>query len=559
MEIFVARQPIFDRSERVHAYELLYRSNATSNEFHNPDGDTASLQVLAGSIMSIGVDQLLSGKKAFINFGRSLLVDELATVLPPEIAVIEVLESVEPDSDVVESCKKLRKMGYTIALDDFVWHPKFEQLLEIADIVKVDMRTTSREEQERLCQVCGSRGIAMLAEKVETREEFEWARKAGYLYFQGYFFARPAVVAGREIQAATVTCLQLLNEVLHPGLDFEALETPIRKDVSLVHKLFSYVNSAQFARSAPIDSVRRALVQLGEDSIRRWVILATLQKTAKDKPLEIMTCALVRARFCESIARLAGEPNPAVYLIGLFSVLDGLLDCPLDEALGRIGLGTSLVADVLLGTASERDMPSRVYKAVRSYEAGAWETVEATAGELGVSVPDLCAAYVEATGWAKKELQTTVSAPAEEPKKRNGVDRSKKRERRIHERSPMNVAMTILWGASPNQENIARAKLMDVSARGARFRVPTQVPRGAWLAFNSQSLSIGGRGTVRYCNLIKGQYEIGVDISNGTGWGLVSKDRSKDLRRLGAAIQRLQSGVPDEPEVACAPVPGVVS
>ena len=555
MDIFVARQPIFDRSERVHAYELLYRSNGRSNEFGGADDDSASLQVLAGSIMSIGVDQLLCGKKAFINFGRGLLLDELTTFLPPEVAVIEILETVEPDSDVVESCRKLRKLGYTIALDDFVWHPKFEKLLDVAHIVKVDMRTTSREEQARLCDTCRGRGIAMLAEKVETREEFEWARETGYEYFQGYFFARPSIVTGREIPAATVTSLQLLNEVLHPTLDFDALEEPIRRDVSLIHKLFSYVNSAQIGRSAPIDSIRRALIHLGEEGIRRWVILAMLQEKAKTGTIEIVSCALVRARFCERIGRLAGEPNPSGYLIGMFSVLDGLLDCPLEEALNRIGLATSMVGEVLLGTASEQEMSTRVYKAVRAYEAGAWGAVEVIAGELGVSVSDFSAAYIEATGWANQELQAirvTQTSP-EEPKARNGVNRLRKSERRRHERSPMNASVTILWGATPNQENVARAKLVDVSARGAKFRVPTQIPRGAWLAFNDQSLSIGGRGTVRFCNLTKGQYEVGVDIANGTGWGLGSRNR--DLRRLDAAIQRLSG----KSEAVCDPVPEIVS
>ncbi len=554
VDTFVARQPIFDRSERVHAYELLYRSSATTNEFSGADSDTASLRVLARTILSIGVDQLLCGKKAFINFGRNLLVDELTTFLPAEIGVIEVLETVEPDADVVRSCKKLREMGYTIALDDFVWDPKFEPLLELAHIVKVDMRTTSREEQERLCRTCTARGIAMLAEKVETREEFEWAQKAGYEYFQGYFFARPAVMTAREIPAATVTCLQLLNELLHPGLDFNALETAIRKDISLVHKLFSYVNSAQFGRTASIDSIRRALVQLGEDGIRRWVILATLQETAKNRPVEIVTCGLVRARFCETIARLSGEPNPLVYLIGLFSILDGLLDCPLEEALRRIGLTGSLVGDVLLGVAPERGMPARVYQAVQAYEAAQWDSVEAIARELKVPVADFCGAYIEATGWAANELKSaTAQTSSEQPQPRNFPDRSKKRERRAHERTPVNVSLTILWGSAPGQENVARARLLDVSAKGARLRLPTPIPRGAWLAFNNQALGIGGRGTVRYCTLTKGQYDVGVDVSNGTGWGTATKDRSTDLRRLGAAIQRLQPvGVSGKSEVRTA-------
>ncbi len=552
MDIFVARQPIFDRSEQVHAYELLYRSNATNNAFGNLDGEAASLEVLSGAILSIGLDQLLGGKKAFINFGRGLLVDELTTFLPPEVGVIEILETVEPDPDVIKSCRKLRDIGYTIALDDFVWDPKFEPLLDLAHIVKVDMRISSREDQLRLLGLCKVRGISTLAEKVETREEFEWCRQAGYDFFQGYFFARPAVVAGRAIQPAKFTCLQMLKEMLHPALDFEALESIIRKDVSLVHKLFSYVNSAQRGRSVAVDSIQRALLHLGEDGIRRWAILATLRETAKNKPLELVTCALVRARFCETVARLAGEPNPLVYMMGLFSVLDGLLDCPLDEALKHIGLNTGIVGEVLLGSASDLALPARVYKAVRSYEAGAWDTAEVAAAELHISASDFCAAYIEATGRAKEELQNFAAAqgPTRSGAESGQPQRPGKRERRRGERCSMNVAMTILWGATPHHENATRATLVDVSARGARLRLAAKVPPGAWLSFHNHALGIGGRGTVRYCNMSKGAFEVGVDIANGTGWGSGSKDRARDLRRLGDAIQRLQSNGVPEPQDA---------
>lgn len=528
---------------QVHAYELLYRSSSACNEFGNTDGDTASMYVIADSILAIGLDRLLSGQRAFINFGRNLLVDELPSLLPPDTVVIEVLESVEPDPDVLASCRRLRGMGYTIALDDFVWDPKFEPLLELADIVKVDVRSTSRREQERLCRDCGSRGLAMLAEKVETREEFEWTHQAGYQYFQGYFFAKPALLSGRAIQPSTLACLQLLTELQHPGLDFKALESLIRKDVALSHKLFSYVNSAQIGGSTPIDSIRRALVQLGEEGIRRWVLLAALPRLAADKPLEIVTCALIRARLCESVAQLMGQPqNPLVHLTGLFSVLDGLLGLPLDEALGRIGLSDSPVGQTLLGTGSERDILPKIYNLVRSYEAARWDAVEAAAGKTGITPAELCSAYVEATTWATQILQNSPSQHTRDASKPGIAPApSPRRERRRHERSLVNATVTVLWGATPNEENLVRAKLVEVSARGAKFRLAARLPRGAWLMFNHKDLDVGGRGTVRHCRLAEGEYEVGVEIANGTGWDPAAKGRSKDLRRLGAAIQRFQS------------------
>jgi EAL and modified HD-GYP domain-containing signal transduction protein len=242
-------------------------------------------------------------------------------MLPSEKVVIEVLETAEPDGEIVKACQKLRSLGYTIALDDFVWHPRFEPLVELAHIIKVDMRLTSRAEQERLVSTYQPRGITMLAEKVETREEFEWATNLGYDYFQGYFFARPTIISGKELQPAVVTCLRLLRQLQTPELDFRSLEELIHQDVALTYKLFLYVNSVLFARQGNIQSIRRALAHLGENGIRRWATVATLPRLTRDKPEELVACALVRARFSENLTRHAGDPSHAsAYLTGLFSL-----------------------------------------------------------------------------------------------------------------------------------------------------------------------------------------------------------------------------------------------
>ena len=228
---------------------------------HNPGCDLRHL-------LTIGLNNIAAGKKAFINFGRNLLVEGLVWILPKESVVIEVLETTEPDADVVECCRKLQKLGYTIALDDFVGDPRFEALVATAKIIKVDIRATSREEQERLLATYQPRGIAMLAEKVETREEFELAANLGYDYFQGYFFARPEVLSEKELQPIVVNSLQVLRQLQNLEIDFKELENLIRKDVALTYKLFRYVNSALLSRGGDIQSIRTALVRLGEDGIR---------------------------------------------------------------------------------------------------------------------------------------------------------------------------------------------------------------------------------------------------------------------------------------------------
>jgi c-di-GMP-related signal transduction protein len=539
MDVFVARQPIFDRQSRVYAYELLYRSNAGCNEFNGADEDGTTLDVIAGSLLTFGLNTVAAGKKAFINFGRNLLVDGLVPMLPKENVVIEILETTEPDSEVVKSCRHLRDLGYTIALDDFVWNPRFEQLVALANIIKVDMRATSRAEQERLVATCRARGIAMLAEKVETREEFEWAASLGYQYFQGYFFARPAIVSGKEIQPVVVVCLQLLRQLQSSEIDFKVLEDLIRKDVSLTYKLFRYVNAVLVARRGNIESIRNALVHLGEDGIRRWATLATLPRLASDKPEELVACAMIRARFSEHLARLAGDPRyPAAYLIGLFSLLDALLDRPLEEALQEVGLAP-VINGVLLGSAGADHTLAGIQGLVRSYETGDWEEVRRLAQSLGLADANVAAAYVESAEWANQILRGLhVSQSSEATKLAHAL----KKERRRTKRHLISGSLSVLWGSQPGEECRAQGNLVDVSDFGARFRFPVRIPPGSWLMFNYHKIGIGGRGTVRFCRLVKGQFEIGVEFSSGTGWDVASRRLDSQHRNLKTAIDRLGSG-----------------
>lgn len=537
MNVLVARQPIFDRHSQVHAYELLYRAHAGCTEYTGTDEDRTTLEVLAGSLLTIGLNRLAGGKKVFVNFGRNLLVDGLIPMLPKERVVIEVLETTEPDEEVLASCRKLRALGYTIVLDDFEWHPRFEELVSIAHMIKIDMRVTPRAEQERLVGEYGPRGIRMLAEKVETREEFEWAASIGYDYFQGYFFARPAIISGTEIQPVVATCLQLLRQLQSPEMDFKKLEASIAKDVGLTYKLFRYVNSVLFAHHGNIESIRRALMELGADGIRRWVTIASLPRLAKNKPEELVACALIRARFSESLARLAGDPTFAsAYLTGMFSLLDALLDRPLEEALDEVGLDAQL-NEVLLGTAPADKMLARIHALVRSYEAGEWEQAHRSAAGLGLTDDGVGQAYVEATEWATEILRGLhFAAPAKAPAA--GPVRV---ERRRNKRDAISGSIAVLWGANEREERVSQANMVDVSPHGVKLRIGMRVPVGSWLMLNHHTAGISGRGSVRYCRMVKSAYEIGVSFPGGTGWGSASNPFGVHIRNLGVAIDRLQA------------------
>ena len=241
--------------------------------------------------------------------------------------------------------------------------------------------------------------------KVESYSEFEWAKGIGYDLFQGYFFARPAVVRGRQISVVKTTCLQLLSEMRKVNLDFKHLRELIRQDTSLTYQLLRYVNSALFARRDKVLSITLALAFLGEEQIRRWVSLATLTMLGTDKPSELLKLSMVRARFCESLAQLthAGSPNDA-FLLGMFSLLDALIDLPLDETLRSVDLGEE-IAGALLGFGPDEDFLRRLYRLIGAYEQGNWVQVERLSQRWSISTAAIGQAYIDSTAWTDKVMR----------------------------------------------------------------------------------------------------------------------------------------------------------
>ena len=413
MDNFLARQAIFDRGQNVYGYELLFRSSG-SNTFDGSEASLATSQVIANTVFSIGLDNLLGGKRAFINFGRNLLVGDWTTMLPSQSVVIEVLETVEPDSEVLEACRNLRAQGYLVALDDFICDPRFEPLTELADIIKVDIRISSRAEQQKMIAKYGSRGIRMLAEKVETHEEFEWSRDAGYDYFQGYFFAKPVILKGRQVPGFKLNHLKLLEQLQQHDLDFVRLEKLISNDVSFSYRVIRYVNSCAFGDSHPVNSIRQALVILGERETRKWISLATLPALAQDKPNEIVMQAMVRARFCEL---LAAKARPAAStadssLIGMFSLLDAMINRPLAQIIGEMHL-SSPITEALLGGAKPGNSFDLILRLVQNYEAANWDTVAELALQLRVEVAAVASSYLDALRWSSDLFcEMSVGQPA---------------------------------------------------------------------------------------------------------------------------------------------------
>jgi len=403
--VFVARQPIFDRHLRVWGYELLFRSSATQATFDGTSASSATTQVVSNSMLSIGLDKMLHGKQGSINFGREMLLQDWYSVLPKERIIIELTEDIEPDPEVVAAVRAMRAQGYRIALDDFQPGIKMEPFIELAHIIKVEINTP-RARQESMLREFRGRGIKMLSEKVETDADYRWALRAGYEYFQGYFFARPMIIAGKQIPANKLQCLQLMQEALRPELDFTRLTALVSQDVSFSYKLMRYANSAHFGRQVKIQSIRRALVALGECGIRKWIAIAALPIIAEGKPAELITQSLVRGRFCELLGQASGQGvEDQAFLVGLFSMLDVLLDRPLEDTLAEMGLAPSLDA-VLRGQASEESVLNRIYTLVQRYEMADWDEVERLADDLGTAPELVGEAYRNALPWADEAARS---------------------------------------------------------------------------------------------------------------------------------------------------------
>lgn len=392
---YVARQPIFDRDERVFGYELLFR-DGIENAFSG-DPDEASRATLDRSLL-IGLDVLCDGRRAFVNCTRNTLIKGLVTLLPSTCTVVEVLESVPPDADVLAACRELKRAGYLIALDDFVAEDPRESLLEIADIVKVEMQLTSEAQRAELIRRFGPWRCRMLAEKIETQRDFHRARDQGFVYFQGYFFRRPEMMSTHDLPAHQMNYLRMLQEVSRPELDIPALEKLIKAEASVCYRLLRYLNSAIFALKNEIHSVRHAISLLGERDVRKWVRLVAAVGAGQDKTSDLVLSALVRGRFGELLSPYVAHGESDLFLIGLLSLIDVMLEMPMSDVLEKIPLD-SATKSVLLGQPS----PLRpVYQLMLAHESGEWAAAAALSDGLHLDPEEVAAYYWHAQQWARE-------------------------------------------------------------------------------------------------------------------------------------------------------------
>jgi c-di-GMP-related signal transduction protein len=392
---YVARQPILAADESVFGYELLFRDGVT-DYFSAADSDAASRSTLDSSIL-MGLDVMCDGRRAFINCTREVLLEDYITLLPPNRVAVEVLETVPADDAVIAACRRLKQAGYLIALDDFVPGDPREPLASLADIIKVDVKRNSAVESAAILRQSGDRW-GLVAEKVETREEFDTARRAGFGYFQGYFFRRPELMRTREIPANRLNYLRLLKAVARPELDPAELENVIKGEASLCYRLLRYLNSPLFGFPAEIRSVRHALAMLGEREVRRWIRLATTLVAGKSRSSDLVLSALVRARFCELVAGSVHQSDGDLFLVGLLSLMDAILGVPMGLVLDGIGLSPETRA-VLLGQSGPL---APIYELMLAQESGVWQKVAQLAGQLRLRSSLIAECHWKAMQWARQ-------------------------------------------------------------------------------------------------------------------------------------------------------------
>ncbi len=392
-QIYVARQPIFDSRQSLFAYELLFR-DGFSNMVPDIDGDIATSTLLLNSFLGIGLESLSGGNQVFINFTRNLLVQEVPALFPREQTVVEILEDVRPDEDVIRACRSLARKGYRLALDDFVFQSGMQDLVELADIIKVDFRQVQLAQVEANLHEIESSKARLLAEKVETLEEFRKAVEMGFEYFQDYFFSRPEIVQGKEIPSAPIHLLQTVALVNQPDFDFAEVEKLINQDLGIAYKLLRYINTAYFWRLERVQNLHQALRLLGEVEIRRFVSLLALSKAAPGKPAELIRNSFIRTRFCELLGRASSCPPPmdALFTTGLLSSIDAILDRPMPEVVEKLPLSENVVGALV----ARRSALGRYLSLVESYEKGDWESMSRFAAGLCIVEDAIPALYIDA-------------------------------------------------------------------------------------------------------------------------------------------------------------------
>lgn len=399
--VFIARQPIFDVADRRVAYELLYRASLEADSAGGTVSETFMCSDTAlHALLSIGLDRLTAGTTAFVNITEEHLLGDLYKIFDPAAVVLELLESVEGTPAVIDACQRAVNEGYTLALDDYDGRASLDALLGFASIVKIDVLNRDIASLAPTCERLRAMGIAVLAERVETRATLAACRELGFTLFQGYVFSRPETMDGRAVQVQQVTMFQIMSLLNQPNVTDRALEEAFRSHPSLSLALLRIVNAAAFGGRG-IDSIPHAIRLIGREALSRWMLIMLVSSVGARNPVahEAVVGALVRGRFCESVTAYDASGDPAArFLVGLLSRMDVLLGLPMTAVLERLPVKDDIREALLEGTGPH----AGVLKLADAYERAEWAVVQASGDAKALA--ELSEMYAEAARWATDRL-----------------------------------------------------------------------------------------------------------------------------------------------------------
>lgn len=402
MYFYAARQPILDRNKDLYAYELLFR-DGLENAFPDIDGDEATSRMVEGSQFTFGLDDFLGDKPGFINFTLDTLIKKYPSMLPKEQVVVEILETIQPGKRLLAECQALKQKGYIIALDDYIHQPVWRHFYPFVDIIKIDFRSTSTDTINQIKTAIADFGhIKLLAEKVETNEEFQLAMDLGFSYFQGYFFSKPEMMQSKALSPAQMTLAELLYETSKSDMDLNKITQVFQRDVHLSYKLLRYSNSAIFKRRAEIETIKQALVVLGQVELKKFLSLLFTAQISSDKPAELMRMSMTRARFAEGLAQLHGKVDTdKAFLTGLMSLMDAILDEPIDSVMSKLPLAKEIKEALVEHKGTLADY----IKLIQFYETAQWQEASTAINALQLANDKVPDAYHTAVQWANEQMK----------------------------------------------------------------------------------------------------------------------------------------------------------
>ena len=400
--ICVARHPIFTADMQIWGYELLFRHAEDIQAAVFADGEQATNQIIADGF-GLAAPGLRKGSKALINFPRNALVGAAPYVLPPEQCVVEILETVKPEPEVISACQELKKRGYILALDDYEGDPGFEPLCEIVDIIKVDILHKTPGQVADIVKGVSGYKAALLAEKIENHDVFKVCKGLGFTYFQGFFFNLPEIIPGRKLSASQITKVKLLKELSVSDTDPARLVEIIQTDLSISYRLLKYINSAFFGLQVEVTSIQRAVAMLGCQNMRQWlqvIILSDINTT--DKAQELVRISVQRGRFLQLMAARVTTPfeQDGMFLLGLFSLLDAILDQSMETVLAEIPLDPGIKKALIDPTSPD----AAWIELLDEIDRCNWTRLTRKVAQMGLSMNMVSRLSADASAWTAQVM-----------------------------------------------------------------------------------------------------------------------------------------------------------